>query len=248
MSRQAQKQSLDKYTMQNSLAIILLNPQMGENIGAAARVMHNFSLSDLRLVAPRDGWPNEKAVDMSAGAKHLIHNAKIFDNVSDALHDIQYAAITTARHRDMTKDVLSPKGLHSKISDKKNEKCAIIFGPERSGVTNEDISWANDIVSIDVNPEYSSLNLAQAVAVLCYECSNISMENIDRSSDKQIATKDELKSFYMNLEGALDESDFLKVADKRLKMTHNIRNIFNRSDLTTQEVNILHGIIKALRK
>jgi tRNA/rRNA methyltransferase len=234
--------------MRNSLAIILLNPQMGENIGAAARVMHNFALNDLRLVAPRDGWPNEKAVEMSAGAKNLINNAKIFDNVADALHDVQYAAITTARHRDMNKNVLSPKELHNKIADKNNEKCAIIFGPERSGVTNEDISWANDIVSIEVNPEYSSLNLAQAVAVLCYECSTKSGEMINKTSAKQIATKDELKNFYMHLEESLDESDFFKVADKRLKMTHNIRNIFNRSDLTTQEVNILHGIIKALKK
>ena len=151
--------------------IILVAPQLGENIGSAARVMLNFGCKDLRIVNPRDGWPNPKAVDMSKGAKQVIYDAKIFNSLADACHDIKYLYATTARPRDMVKKVFTPKKCVQKIveASKSGDKSAIMFGPERTGLNNDYITLADAIVSIPVSDEYASLNLAQAVSVLCYE-------------------------------------------------------------------------------
>jgi tRNA/rRNA methyltransferase len=152
-------------------AIILIRPQMGENIGAAARVMANFGLSDLRLVAPRDGWPNAKAADMAAKALPIIDDAKIFDTAREAVHDMQFVLATSARGRAMNTPSMNAREAMQEIANRagRGEKCAILFGPERTGLENEDIAVADALISIPVSPDYASLNLAQAVAVLAYE-------------------------------------------------------------------------------
>lgn len=232
-------------------AVILIAPQMGENIGSAARVMLNFGVKDLRIVNPRDGWPNPKAVDMAKGAKQIIHDAQIFTSLADACHDIKHLYATTARPRDMVKTVITPRKCAEKIvhNSKTEAKSAIMFGPERTGLHNDDITLSDAIVAIPVSEEYASLNLAQAVSVLCYEYFSI----IDDSPAEKIdfgrsaaATKKELDNLFEHLEQELDSSGFFKVDHKKEKMSQNIRNMFLRSDLTDQDVRTLRGIIKSL--
>src|SRR5262249_51708592 len=147
-------------------AIILVRPQMGENIGAAARIMLNFGFTDLRLVAPRDGWPNEQAIKMSSGATEKI-NLQVFENFEDAISDLNFLYATTARQRDMNKEVVTP----AEISP--TAKTGIVFGPERTGLENSEISLCDKLVAIPVNPDFASLNLAQSVAVICYQLNNL---------------------------------------------------------------------------
>ncbi len=231
-------------------AIILIAPQMGENIGAAARGMLNFGLTDLRIVNPRDGWPNPKAVDMAKGAKSVIHEAQIFTSLKDATHDITRLYATTARTRDMVKQEYNAR--ETALEMLKNDgKSAIMFGPERSGLTNDDITLADAVAIIPVAPIYTSLNLSQAVNIMCYEwfvakAESDSDGSASPSEGSQLATKEELANLFEHIESELDKTDFLRVADKRPKMVRNIRNIFSRNDLTEQEVRTLRGIIKSL--
>jgi len=240
-----------------NLSIILVNPQMGENIGAAARVMHNFAIDDLRIVSPRDGWPNEKAVTMSAGGKHIVNDAVVYENLADSMEDVEVAFAISARKRDMVKDVFSPEEAISKLFDSKNEnaknnikKVAFVFGPENSGLTNKDISLCNSIVTIPVNPEYPSLNLAQAVSLLCYEYSKFNCDNSNmcNQADIKIAGKKDIAYFVDELVKNLDDRDFYKSEDMKPTMIVNLTNIFSRNELTQQELNSLMGIIKCLSK
>lgn len=234
-------------------AIILIEPQMGENIGATARSMLNFGLTDLRIVNPRDGWPNPKAVDMAKGAKEVIHNARIFSSLSEAAYDIHKIYATTARPRDMVKPVLSPEecgnAIHSNI--RKGEKSAIMFGPERCGLDNDDITLAAAITIIPVSEIYPSLNIAQAVSVMSYEYfkAGLKAENdITDQKKSNAASAEDIANFFQHLEEELDNKDFFRVADKRPRMVRNIRNIFMRADLTDQDVRTLRGIIGSLVK
>jgi tRNA/rRNA methyltransferase len=239
--------------MKNKPSIILIQPQLGENIGAAARVMLNFGLTDLRIVSPRDGWPNPKAVDMAKGAKDVIKNAQVFDSLKNASHDIHRIYATTARPRDMVKTVFTPRKCIEEVNKHSNngEKCAIIFGPERSGLSNDDIVFADAITSIPVAPEYTSLNLAQAVSLLCYEWFSSNDQTKDEEfelGNSKIASKQEIANMFEHLEKELDNTDFFKLPDKRPKMVRNIRNIFIRANLTDQDVRTIRGIIKSLTK
>ncbi|MCE3233250.1 MAG: rRNA methyltransferase [Rickettsiaceae bacterium] len=224
---------------------------MGENIGAAARVMLNFGITDLRLVNPRDGWPNPKAEDMAKSAKQVIDNAQVFLSLADAAHDIQRLYATTARPRDMVKTVVTPRKCAEEIhkNEQIGEKCAIMFGPEQSGLDNEDIAMADAIVTIPVSPLYTSLNLAQAVSLLCYEHFTFS----DATSPEKLelgkyglASKLEITKMLEHLELELDNTHFFKAEDKRPGMVKNIRNMFIRANLTEQDVRTLRGIIKSL--
>lgn len=226
-------------------AIILVGPQMGENIGAAARVMHNFGLDDLRIVAPRDGWPNPKAEEMAAGAKHLIAQATLFDILEDAVSDIQYIAATTVRPRDMVKPAIDVGTLAETLPAGKS---AILFGNERSGLSNTDITLANSIVHIPVNPDYSSLNLAQAVAIVCYNLGSHTHTLPDNDAISS-APRQEVIAMLEHLETALEEKGFYdNIEPKRKRMVENLSNIFTRTQLTSQEVQSLRGIIKALSR
>jgi len=233
-----------------NISIILVHPQMGENIGASARAMKNFDISDLRIVKPRDGWPNQKAKDMSVGAIDLIDNAKIYESISDAISDLEYVYATTASKRDMHKDSVLSRELLQSFPHASN--IGIMFGRENSGLTNEEISFANKILTIDTNPDFTSLNIAHSVALICYEIfhSGIKQERgaaSTHNNDCKLATNSELEYFYSHLFDSLDNKNFFREEKKKDHMSRKIRNLFSRIDnLTHNEVQTLRGIINAL--
>ncbi len=233
--------------------VVLVGPQLGENIGMAARAMLNFGLTEMRLVQPRAGWPNPKAVNSSAGADVVIGGAQVFETTADAVADLNRLAATTARLRDMTKKVETPRqwGLSARAALAAGERCGIMFGPERVGLDNDDLALADILVNVPTNPAFSSINLAQSVLLMGYEWHMAggpeAPQEISRKGWGSVpATQDQLIGFYQHLEGELDNSGFLRVAEKRPRMVRNIRNIFNRIGLSDQEVRTLRGIISSL--
>ncbi len=231
--------------MKNSPTIILVRPQMAENIGAAARVMDNFGLADLRLVAPRDGWPQPLAGKMATSAEHLVEKAKLFRTVEEAVADLNYVIATTSRSRDMQKPVTSLRTLFKAKKAKLRGKTGILFGPERTGLTNDDLILADSLMTIDINPKNPSLNLAQAVAVVAYEWSLLKPAKKAKNTI-EMANKSDIEGMLKHLEKELLKSDFLHNAKMRPKMLMNIKNIFTRAELTDQEVRTLRGVIRAL--
>ncbi len=256
----------------NGPVIILADPQMGENIGACARAMLNCGLSELRLVRPRDGWPNERADAMSAGALSKMPPVQVFDNVKDAIADCHYVAATTARTRDQNKPVLSARELapeiHMRIQT--DQKCAVLFGSERAGLDNDDVALANVIVTIPLNPEFSSLNLAQAVLLVAYEYSQLptvipapdpvrgklrtGIQN-QHALDARLhghenlespAPHAELDNFLERLETELEAHHFFRNEEMRPAMVRNIANVYKRAGVTEQEVRTLQGMLSAL--
>ncbi len=227
-----------------SISIILVAPQMGENIGAVARAMKNFDIYDLRIVDPRDGWPNEKTVRMSVGAADLIANARIFGSVIDAISDLSYVYAATATPRDMNKEYVFSRDLKEDIP--KTGKVGIMFGRENCGLNNQEISYANKIITIDTNLSFSSLNIAHSVAVICYELFQARMQSRPYVKPT-LAGNDELEYFYEHLFNSLEERKFFRVPEKREKMSLKIRNIFARIDnLSKTELQTLRGIITVL--
>ncbi|MEQ8287551.1 RNA methyltransferase [Thalassospira sp.] len=236
----------------NPPVIILIEPQLGENIGKAARAMLNCGLVDLRLVRPRDGWPNERATANAAGADIVIDNAKVFESDEEAVADLNRLYITTARTRDAIKPVFTPKGLAPELRSvvAKGEKVGVMFGPERTGVRNEHIAMGDAVVTVPLNPGFTSLNLAQAVLLIGYEWWQAGVDVPDYQmlmNDTFPARKEDMERLFEHLEAELDASGFYRVAAKRPNMARNIRNIFNRSNLTHQEVQTLRGMIVAMR-
>ncbi len=240
--------------MFNQIAIILVHPQMGENIGAAARAMANFGLSDLRLVSPRDSWPNMRAIDMASGAFDGIVKPQIYDSFSESVQDLHKLYATTARARDMVKPVFTPDAA---IEDgvkhlvREGSKIGFVFGPERTGLENEELSRCHAIINVPTNPEFSSLNLGQCVLLICYALSQklITAKGYQiPMGDSFPASFEELDGFLMRLETSLDNAGFFKSKDLKPSMVKNIRNIFMRGDLSDQEVRTLQGILTALIK
>lgn len=232
-----------------SPAIILIGSQMGENIGAAARAMHNFGLSDLRLVNPRNGWPNQSAIEVARNAKIILDNARIFSSVTEAASDIYHLYATTARPREMVKPVITPRKCANYIWQGMPKKSAIMFGPERTGMANDDILLADSIITIPVSDENTSLNLAQAVSVLCYEYftyENMTPDKAFSSNEPAPASKQELALFLDNLETELDKKGFFPTTEMHKHMRRNLHNIFTRSNLTSQEVKTLRGVVRRL--
>lgn len=216
---------------------------MGENVGASARAMKNFGLTDLRIVNPRDGWPSESAEAMSVGAIDIIKNAKIFKDIPSSIADLEYIYAATAAPRDMNKNYVLLKDLEPSPA-----KIGIMFGRESSGLSNEEISYANSILTIDTDPQFSSLNIAHAVGVIAYEFFK-KQERKDLSNSQELATKQELEYFFEHLISSLDEKDFFKVPEKKPIMTQNIRAIFNRIDnLSKAEINTLRGILSSFER
>lgn len=232
-------------------AIILVEPQLGENIGAAARAMANFGLSDLRLVRPRQRWPNKKAQAMAANAERVIKEARVFKDVAAAVGDLRLLLATTARDRKVAKPVLAPaeaaKRLHA--AAKRGSATGVMFGPERAGLDNNDVALADALVTIPTAPGYASLNLAQAVLLISYEWfragDSTPPERIDHGLGKP-ATRDELFALFAHLENELDRSGFLYPPHKKPAMARNLRAILQRARLTDQEVRTLRGVIVAL--
>lgn len=238
-------------TNERSPAIILVQPQLGENIGAAARVMLNFCLSDLRIVNPRDGWPNEMANCMAAGATSVIENARIFPDIESACSDLHYTLVTSARPRDMEKRILTPREACNEAVSifQKQHNIGFIFGPERCGVDNDVIALSDAIITVPVNPDYGSLNLAQAVALICYEwslTSQISIENDDTPDNEMIASKESMLKLYEHLELELDQRNFYSVPEKKPRIVRNLRTLLGKAKMTEQEIKTFRGIIRCL--
>ncbi len=232
-------------------AIILVEPQMGENIGAAARAMWNFGLRDLRIVSPRDSWPNERAIAMASGATPVIDNARIFDSTAAAIADLHYVVATTARPREMIKTVYTPERACAVMRDKtgQGESVGILFGKERTGLENDDVVRANAIVSVPVNPAFASLNLGQCVLLLSYEWRRLTGDaepQFESMGRTEPATSDDVDRMLVHLEEELDEAHFFFPEHKRASMQANLRNIFRRAPLTDQDVRTLRGVIRAL--
>jgi tRNA/rRNA methyltransferase len=232
-------------------AVILVEPQLGENIGAAARVMANFGLSRLRLVNPRQQWPNPKAQMMAAGADRVLDNAQCYDTVEAAIADCSFVLATTARAHDQAKPVLSPEAAAEQMGLRvaAQENVAILFGRERNGLENEEVALADGIVTFPVNPAFASLNLAQAVALVAYEWfKHVSVNALpfampDKSAP---APKQQLLAFFASLERELEKVEFFRPAEKRETMQINLRNIFARMQPTQQDIQTLHGVIMAI--
>jgi tRNA/rRNA methyltransferase len=231
--------------------IILVGPQMGENIGMCARAMLNFGLTDLRIVNPRDGWPNGRALASASGADDVINNAQCFASLPEAIADLQITYATSPRVHDMVKTTYSCAAAASRVQAEagQGQRVGILFGCERVGLTNEDISRCDAIIKIPTNPEFSSLNLAQAVIVWAYAyhmATDATPDAVTHMGKSAPATKDELNNFFHRLEMALDENGFYANDEMKPMMQHNIRTALTRAALTEQEVRTLHGVVKAL--
>lgn len=237
---------------QSAPAVILINPQLGENIGMSARAMLNNELGDLRLVAPVHGWPNENALKPSAGAGVVLDAARVFDTTAEALSGLSHVYATTARDRDMTKRVLNAHAAAQEMREviATGGTAGVIFGREAWGLSNDDVALADTLVKIPMNPAFSSLNLAQAVLLIGYEWfqSGNTSPAIDEHIPKntRLADKTELVGMFEHLEAELDTCGFLKPPEKRPAMVRNIRNMFQRANMTEQEVRTFRGIISGL--
>lgn len=236
--------------------MILVRPQMGENIGAAARAMWNFGLEHMVLVAPRDGWPNPAAQAMASGAARVLDQVIVRENLEDSVADLDHVFATTARERGLTKEVVSPKEAmrRAKVMIARGEKPGFLFGPERAGLENEDVVKAQTLISVPVNPAYGSLNLAQCVLLLSYEWM-LQGENLARAEDVQMkwadavpATQKEREVLQEKLEARLEAVGFFWPEDKAQSMRLSLRNMFARMPLSNVDIRSFHGIFRALSR
>ncbi len=232
-------------------AIILVVPQLGENIGKAVRAMYNFGLTDLRLVAPRDGWPNEAAVAPAAGADIVLEKTRVYATTAEAIADLTYVYATTARPRDMIKEVVTPKECCQRMRGAvdSGEKVGLLFGPEKAGLKNDDIALSTAIVSVPLNPSFASINLATAVGLMSYEWFQTGSDIPDSYTpmlDTKPATAGELQKLFDHMEYELEEAGYFRSDQRGSLMRRNIRNIFTRSELTHEEVSTMRGVVKAL--
>jgi tRNA/rRNA methyltransferase len=233
--------------------IVLVRPQLGENIGMAARAMLNCGLSELRLVAPRDGWPNPKAERAASGADVVLEQAKLFDSVAEAVADLQHVVATTARTRELVQRIVTARRAALEVRGwiAGGARVGIPFGPERTGLENDDMVHADTALTIPLNPQFTSLNVAQAVLLVAYEwIASADATSAERLSEHATrpATKDELQNLFDHLERALDQSGFLRHKAMRPAMVNNLRALLQRTGMTEQEVRTFHGVIKFLSK
>lgn len=228
-------------------AFVLVRPQMGENIGAAARAMLNFGLDHMRIAAPRDGWPNPAATAMASGAGRVLDAARLYDDLPAALADRTYTYATTARARDLTKRVFTPETAMADASARiaRGERVAVLFGPERAGLENDDIVQANAILTVPVNPDFPSLNLAQCVLLTAWEWRRATMP-APAPDGPDTATNAEIDALAAHYETRLEDAGFWFPAHKAASMKRNLRNMWSRMALTTADVAILHGILRQL--
>ena len=230
--------------------IVLVEPQLGENIGAAARAMANFGLSRLRLVKPRQAWPNDKARMMAAGADRVLEEAELFDTLEDAVADCSFVLATTARAHDQAKLVIGPAAAAAEAAPRiaAGQTVAVVFGRERNGLENDEVALADRIVTLPVNPAFASLNLAQAVVIVAYEWFKLTGSGLPFAMPRksQGAPKQQLMAFFASLERELEKVEFFRPPDKRETMQINLRNIFTRMAPTQQDIQTLHGVIMAI--
>ena len=234
--------------MTTNPAIVLVAPQMGENIGAAARVMGNFGLSDLRIVAPRDGWPNPAADTMSAGAFEGAVSARVFNSLHDAIADLTYVLATTARPRGMEKPVFDAETGVLEMKRSGDDIVGVLFGAEATGLLNEHIALANAIMTYPVEASFSSLNLAQAVGVFAHTWATHKKVGDFESFGGvgQCAPRQDLFGMIEHFEDELEKAGFFFPPEKKPVVVQNLRNMFTRLDWTVHEVRAFRGAIKAL--
>ncbi len=234
-------------------AVILIAPQMAENIGAVARAMLNCGLNDLRLVNPREAWPHDRARTMAAGADVVLERARLFTSTADAVADIHHLYATTARPRDMAKAYMTPRQAAAELHahGARGDATGILFGPERAGLDSDDFALADVVIEVPLNPGFSSLNLGQAVLIIAYEWFQASLDGGEVRVGKPLeppATRDDLIRMFEHLEGELDAKDYLQPPHKRPHMVRNIRTMLGRANLTDKEVRALRGMITALAR
>lgn len=226
---------------------------MGENIGAAARAMLNFGLTEMRLVAPRDGWPNASAVAMASGAAgRVLDHARVYSTLAEAMEGIEFAFATTARGRELSKPVYSPQSAMEEARGQQG-RVAIIFGPERAGLENDDVARANAIVTVPVNPDFPSINLAQAVLLMGYEWGRDELPpepapHRRRQEGEVLADRVEVERLGDHYEEKLTEAGFFFPETKAANMRLNLRNMWSRLGLTRGDVRILHGVLRQLTR
>ena len=233
--------------------VILVRPQLGENVGTAARAMLNFGLTDLRLVRPQCGWPNVKALQAASGATAVLNQLRVYDRVEDAASDLHRLYATTARLRDLPKPVVTATqaAREARAALAGGKRVGILFGPERTGLANDDLILADAVVSVPVNPEFFSLNLAQAVLLVAYEwfqSATAMPERQESAPSGRPATKGELDQLLEHLIGELDAVDFFRTADRRASMSRALQLIFARAELREPDVHLLRGVIKELAR
>jgi tRNA/rRNA methyltransferase len=230
--------------------VVLVEPQLGENIGAAARAMANFGLSRLRLVKPVQGWPNEKARAMAAGADRVLDGAQLYDSLTDAIGDCSFVLAATARNHDQAKPVIGASAAAAEMAPRvaAAENVAVVFGRERNGLENHEVARADRILTLPVNPAFASLNLAQAVVIVAYEWFKQAGGELPFASPQKSppAAKQQLDAFFADLERELGKVEFFRPEEKRGTMGVNLRNIFQRMAPSQQDVRTLHGVITAI--
>ncbi len=233
-------------------AVILVEPQLGENIGMVARAMANFGLSRLRLVNPRDGWPSDKARAAASKADHVIDGVIVFDTLEAAIADLTFVFATTARERDGFKTVRGPVEAGRMLRQRaaSGQATGILFGRERFGLSNEEVSLADEIVTFPVNPAFASLNIAQAVLLMSYEWmkSGLGAETDTAFAGPEMkpAPKEELLGLMSHLEEALDARGYFRPASKRPKMVDNLRAVLTRAGFAAAEIKVLRGVVASL--
>ena len=233
----------------NNIYFILVRPQMGENIGSVARAIKNFNITKLRIVNPRCNWPNQKALATSVGANDVLKSSKIYNSIEKAIGDLDIVFASTSRIRKVNKKIISILDLKNKV--KKKRKIGIIFGPEASGLSNDEISYADYLVKIPTNKKFSSLNLSHSAIIFCFQLfQHFTNKNVVYNSNykSSAATKSEVNKFLNFIIYGLDKKGFLQPKHKRQSMIRNINNIFHRMNLSEQEIRILLGIFSTLNE
>jgi tRNA/rRNA methyltransferase len=226
--------------------IILVRPQLGQNIGKAARAMLNFGLTEMRLVAPRDGWPNPDAGPAASGADVVLEQAIVFNTVAEAIADCSLVYASTVRRRDLVMPVVGPRDMASEIQSS-GTSSAIMFGPERSGLESDDVALATKIVTVPINPEFGSLNLAQAVILLAYEWSrNLELSQPTAKEVEPPAPMSELNGLIAQFESALDDASYFFPPERTAATRATIRTIFTKPQWSSREINAVRGMIRAL--
>jgi tRNA/rRNA methyltransferase len=233
--------------------VILVEPQLGENIGTAARAMANFGLTRLRLVRPKEGWPNGRAIASASGAQDVLQAAELFDDVAAAVADLGFVFATTARAREIAKTVRGPEEAGAMLKRLQSERVGtgILFGRERFGLNNEEVGLADEIITLPVDPAHASLNIAQAVLIVAYEWRLASVGAalpFSGEARSEPASKAELVGLFEHLESALDETRFFRPPEKKPHMVQSLRAMLQRAGLSEQEVRTLRGVIAALEQ
>ncbi|MGB7404833.1 MAG: RNA methyltransferase [Pacificimonas sp.] len=226
--------------------IVLVRPQLGENIGTAARAMLNFGLTEMRLVAPRDGWPNPDAGPAASGADEVLSGAIVYPSVDDAIADCAHVYATTVRKRGMLKPVVTPEDAATE-SEIRPGRTAILFGPEATGLDNEEVIRAQSILTVPVNPTFSSLNLAQCVLLCAYEWSRRTPLAMPTKEDElEAAPQAEVDGLVVQLTAALEGTGYFRVEDRAATARRTVRNLLTRPGYSDQEIRTLRGVVSAL--